>query len=119
MNSSVSATEMLKLEKSPSALHLMKLRMSGWSIRRTPMFAPRRVPPCLTASVAWLNTRMNDTGPLLTPCVERTSSPDGRNLENENPVPPPDLWIRAVSRTAPKMDSIESSTGSTKHAESC
>ena len=28
------------------------------------MFAPRRVPPCLTASVAWLKTRMNETGPL-------------------------------------------------------
>ncbi len=36
------------------------------------MFAPRRVPPCLTASVAWLKTRMNETGPLETPCVERT-----------------------------------------------
>ena len=27
--------------------------------------------------------------------------------------------MSAVSRTAPKIDSIESSTGSTKHAESC
>ena len=54
---------MLKLAKSPSALHLMKSRMSGWSTRSTPMFAPRRVPPCLTASVAWLKTRMNETGP--------------------------------------------------------
>ena len=27
------------------------------------MFAPRRVPPCFTASVALLKTRRNDTGP--------------------------------------------------------
>ena len=83
------------------------------------MLAPRRVPPCLTASVAWLNTRMNETGPLETPCVERTWSPPGRSREKLKPVPPPDLWMSAVSRTAPKIDSIESSTGRTKHAESC
>ena len=33
------------------------------------MFAPRRVPPCLIASVAASNTRMNETGPDATPPV--------------------------------------------------
>ena len=83
------------------------------------MLAPRRVPPCLTASVAWLNTRMNETGPDETPCVERTWSPAGRRREKENPVPPPDLWMMAVSRTAPKIESMESAIGRTKQAESC
>ena len=34
------------------------------------MFAPRRVPPCFTASVAPLKTRRNDTGPEALPPVE-------------------------------------------------
>ena len=34
-------------------------------------------------------------------------------------MPPPLLWMRAVFLMASKMDSIESSTGSTKQAESC
>ena len=37
----------------------------------------------------------------------------------EKPVPPPVLCIRAVDLIASKIDSIESSTGTTKHAESC
>jgi hypothetical protein len=62
---------------------------------------------------------MKETGPEETPAVDLTTSPPGRSRAKLNPVPPPDLWIMAVSRTAPKIDSIESSTGSTKHAESC
>ncbi len=54
-----------------------------------PMFAPRRVPPCLITSVAILKTRMNETGPLAAPLVVRTASSLGRNLLNEKPVPPP------------------------------
>jgi len=34
-------------------------------------------------------------------------------------VPPPDLWIMAALRRAPKMPSMLSSTGSTKQAASC
>ena len=45
------------------------------------MLAPRRVPPCLTASVATLNTRMKLTGPLATPPVERTVALWGEYLE--------------------------------------
>ena len=82
------------------------------------MFAPRRVPPCLTASVAILNTRIKLTGPLATPPVLRTVAPAARRREKEKPVPPPDLWIKAACLMASKISSIESPTGSTKQAES-
>ena len=83
------------------------------------MLAPRRVPPCLIASVAESKTFMNETGPLATPMVERTRSFAGRRRENAKPVPPPDLWMMAVCLIASKMPSIESGTGRTKQAESC
>lgn len=51
------------------------------------MFAPRRVPPCLTASVAMLKTRIKLTGPLATPPVLRTVAPEARRREKEKPVP--------------------------------
>lgn len=70
---------------------VMKSRMSGWSTRRIPIFAPRLFPPCLITSVAASKTFMNDIGPDETPVVEETMSSDGRSLANENPVPPPDL----------------------------
>ncbi len=82
------------------------------------MLAPRRVPPCLTVSVAALKMLMNDTGPLDTPAVERTTSFFGRRREKENPVPPPLLWMSAMFFIASKMPSMESSTGSTKQAAS-
>jgi hypothetical protein len=63
--------------------------ISGWSMRSTPMFAPRLVPPCLMTSVAMLKTRMNETGPLATPIVDATMSSFGRRREKEKPVPPP------------------------------
>ncbi|MBA7706060.1 hypothetical protein ES703_114905 [subsurface metagenome] len=83
------------------------------------MFAPRRIPPCLMTSVAVSKARMKETGPLATPPVEPTLSVSGLSLEKENPVPPPLLWMSAVFFTASKMDSIESSTGRTKQADSC
>ena len=83
------------------------------------MFAPRRVPPCLTASVAPLNTRMNDTGPEARPPVEATRSSFGRRREKAKPVPPPVLWMIAAAFTASKISSIESPTGRTKQAEYC
>jgi hypothetical protein len=61
---------------------------------------------------------MKEMGPLETPLVDITVSFFGLILENENPVPPPDLWIWAVCLMASKMLSIESPTGRTKHAES-
>ncbi len=82
------------------------------------MFAPLRVPPCLTVSVEMSYTFMNETGPLETPAVDITVSFAGRMLENENPVPPPLLCIIAVCFKVSKILSIESSMGKTKHAAS-
>ena len=91
MNSSVTATEMLKLTSvRMSPLTVMNCSMSGWLTARMPMLAPRRVPPCLIASVAESNTFKNETGPDATPIVERTRSPAGLRRENAKPVPPPD-----------------------------
>ncbi len=60
------------------------------------MLAPRRVPPCLTASVAPLKTRRKLTGPLALPPVECTSVSLGRRREKAKPVPPPLLWMMAA-----------------------
>ncbi len=117
MKASVAATEMLKLATLlPSFFIRMNDSMSGWSARRMPMLAPRRVPPCLTASVAASMTLRNETGPEATPCVRWTKLPLGRRRLKSKPVPPPSLWTRAALRTVSKMDSIESSTGRTKQA---
>ena len=82
------------------------------------MLAPRRVPPCLMVSVAASKTLMKESGPVETPAVESTTSFLGRRREKEKPVPPPLLWMRAVFLMASKMESMESSTGRTKQAES-
>ena len=82
------------------------------------MLAPRRVPPCLMVSVATSKMFMKEMGPEATPLVDMTGSFSGRMREKEKPVPPPDLWIRAVFLMASKMLSMLSSTGSTKQAES-
>ena len=120
MNSSVTATEMLKLVSvRMSLLSVMNFSMSGWVTARMPMLAPRRVPPCLIASVAASNTLRNDTGPEATPIVDCTRSPSGRRREKAKPVPPPDWWMRAVSLIAWKIPSMLSGTGRTKQAESC
>ena len=100
MKASVTATEMLKLVIwDVSFLQRTNRRMSGWSTRRMPMLAPRRVPPCFTTSVEASYRLMNETGPDATPMVERTVSPSGRRRENEKPVPPPDWWTRAIARS--------------------
>lgn len=86
MNASVMPTEILKLVMSPFILFAVdEFQVSGWSTRRMPMFAPRRVPPCFTASVAILNTRIKLTGPEATPPVELTGAPFCRRRENEKP----------------------------------
>ncbi len=120
MKSAVTATERLKLVSTAgSSLAVMNCMISGWFTLRMAILAPRRIPPCLMTSVATSNARMKETGPLATPPVEPTRSLSGRSREKENPVPPPLLCIRAVYLTASKMDSMESSMGSTKQAESC
>ena len=74
-----------------SFLQSINSRMSGWSTLKMPIFAPRLVPPCLTASVAALNTSINETGPEDTPIVDLTTLFFALKRENEKPVPPPDL----------------------------
>ena len=119
INASVTPTDRLKLVMSAlSCLQWIKPSMSGWSTRRMPILAPRRVPPCFTASVAILNTRMKLTGPEATPPVERTVAPLGRRRLKEKPVPPPDLWMRAAFLMASNISSMLSPTGSTKQADS-
>jgi hypothetical protein len=91
MNASVTATEMLKFVICvTSRLHVTNSRMSGWSTRRMPMFAPRRVPPCFTTSVDASYSFMKLTGPDATPIVDFTTSFVGRSRLNAKPVPPPD-----------------------------
>ena len=98
MNASVMATEMLKFVTCEvSSLQVMKRRMSGWSTRRIPMLAPRRVPPCFTTSVEASYSFMKDTGPEATPEVERTWEPSGRSREKPKPVPPPDWCTSAMA----------------------
>ncbi len=55
------------------------------------MLAPRRVPPCLTCSVAVLKIFMKEMGPEAMPPVVPTMEFLGRSREKEKPVPPPDL----------------------------
>ena len=50
---------------------------------------------------------------------ERFKAEHGRSRLNAKPVPPPLWWISAVCLIVSKMPAIESSTGSTKQAESC
>ena len=120
MNSLVTATDRLKLVSAlGSSLAVMKSRISGWSTLSIAILAPRRMPPCLITSVAVSKARIKDTGPLATPPVEPTLSFLGLIREKEKPVPPPLLCIKAVYFTASKMDSMESSMGITKQAESC
>ena len=120
MNLSLTITEMLKLEKSPSFFFAaINARMSGCQTLRIPIFAPRRRPPCLITSVAALKTRMKEIGPDATPSVDCTGEPSARMCEKLYPVPPPVLWMIAPSFIASKIPSMESGTGRVKQAESC
>ena len=51
------------------------------------MLAPRRLPPCLTASVAISKTFMNEIGPDAVPPVEATMSPGGPEAGEREPGP--------------------------------
>ena len=120
MNSSVIATDILKLLSMPSVLFaVIKSKISGWSYLRIPMFAPLRLPPCFIISVATSNTLMKESGPEAIPPVLLTTSFLGLRWVKENPVPPPVLCMSAVYFTASNISSIESPTGRTKHAASC
>ncbi|OIQ83680.1 hypothetical protein GALL_345020 [mine drainage metagenome] len=64
MKASLTPTDRLKFLNAPASLAWMKASMSGWSMRSTPICAPRRLPADSTVSHEASNTRMNDSGPL-------------------------------------------------------
>ncbi|MNT07558.1 hypothetical protein D3C86_1525280 [compost metagenome] len=81
MKASVTPIEILKLVRSPWSLAWIKLSISGWSQRSTPIWAPRRAPADSTVAQEASNTFMNETGPDARECVARTSAPPGRMAE--------------------------------------
>jgi hypothetical protein len=59
MNGSVTATDTLKLFQRPGArLAVMNSSTSGWSMRSTPICAPRRAPALSTVAQDRSNTSM-------------------------------------------------------------
>ena len=80
--SSQTPTLTLKFSRTPGVvLFVMNLSTSGCHASMIPMFAPLRLPPCLTTSVTVLIMFMNETGPEATPDVEATMSPSCRRSE--------------------------------------
>ncbi|MGC4114750.1 MAG: hypothetical protein QM765_09100 [Myxococcales bacterium] len=118
MNSSVKATERLKLVSCPGApLARMKASTSGWSTRSTPMLAPWRIESGRSTSVARWKRSRKATGP--GSCAPAASGvPWAPRGEKSKPVPPPLVCTSAAQRKASKTPATEPSTGSTKHAAS-
>ena len=110
--------EILKFLKAlfPS-LALMNLSISGWSLFKIPILAPRLIPPCLIASVILSNIDIKLIGPDELPPVVFIKSPSGLKWAKLYPTPPPDLKIIAAAFKEFIIDSIESSTPRTKQAE--
>ena len=83
------------------------------------MFAPRRVPPCLIASVATSNTCISEHGPRGGPAGGGDEVAGGPQAgEREPRCHRPSSSISAAQRTASNTPVVESSTGTTKHAAS-
>src|SRR5436305_182658 len=95
----------------------MNSSMSGWSTSRMTIFAARRVaPPDLMVPAEASAPRMNDTGPLAVPPLER-SSLDERIRDRLSPAPEPPLKIRPSSLYQLRIESIVAPTARMKHAE--
>src|SRR5918997_1703776 len=93
--------------------------MSEWSMSRIAIFAARRVaPPDLIVPAEASAPRMKDTGPEALP-PEDSSSLDERIRDRFTPAPDPPLKIRPSSLYQFRIESMESSTASRKHAETC
>src|SRR4051794_427222 len=83
------------------------------------IFAARRVaPPLLIVPADASAPRMNDTGPLAVPPLER-SSLDERIRDRLRPAPEPPLKMSPSSRYQLRIESMVSSTARMKHAETC
>lgn len=104
MKSSVSATEMLKLVRVVGfVLLVMKLMMSGWSVRSMAMFAPLCLPPCFITSVVVSYMLRKLRGPDACPFVLLIVSPAGLIVLKLKPVPPPVLWMMAIFSSVSNM----------------
>src|SRR5680860_439824 len=113
------ASRSARILSSSLALVSTNSTMSGWSTSRTTIFAARRVaPPDLMVPAEASAPRMKETGPLAVPPLER-SSLEERMRERFRPAPEPPLKMKPSSLYQLRMESIESSTDSMKHADTC
>src|SRR3954452_7779300 len=104
---------------SSRALHQMKSRTSGWSTSSTTILAARRVlPPDLIVPAQASAPRMNDTGPLARPPLDRCSV-DPRMFDRLMPDPEPPRKIMPSLVFQSRIDSILSWTLKMKQAEHC
>ena len=106
MKASVTSTDTLKLRsRAGSRLASMKCSMSGWSMRKQPIIAPRRCPADITVRHMASHASMNESGPDACAPTPRTGAPAGRMVEKSIPTPPPCCMVRAASRKCSKMPS--------------
>ncbi|MBT9148571.1 MAG: hypothetical protein DDT32_02346 [Syntrophomonadaceae bacterium] len=78
MKASVMPTDRLKfVRSSPLVLAAIKSMISGWSMFKIPIDAPRRTPPCITMSDDALYNLIKETTPDACPLVDLTMSPRG------------------------------------------
>src|SRR5207247_10391178 len=97
----------------------MNWRTSGWSVLRTTIFAARRVvPPDLIERATESAPRMNETGPEARPPPDRCSLLE-RIVETLTPEPEPPLKMTPSVLNQSRIELIESSTDTMKHAELC
>src|SRR5438128_8707081 len=97
----------------------MNSRTSGWSALSTTIFAARRVvPPDLIEPATESAPRMNDTGPDARPPPERCSLLE-RIVDTLTPEPEPPLKMTPSVLNQSRIELIESSTETMKHAEAC
>ena len=112
MKPSVIKTDRLKFRSVPgSRLSSTNSTMSGWSQRKAPIMAPRRLLVASKVSQSESQILMKETGPEAIAPVFRATSPRGRKSEKSTPTPPPCCIVTAVSLSESRMPAIESSTG--------
>src|SRR3989344_8219412 len=111
MKASGTSTDTLKLRsRAGSRLASMKASMSGWSMRRQPIIAPRRCPAEGMVRHMESHTAMKLSGPEASAPTPFTAAPEGRMAEKSMPTPPPCCMVTAASRTASKMPPRASGT---------
>ena len=97
MKASVTSTETLKLRsRVASRLASMNTSMSGWSMRRHPIIAPRLAPADCTVRHIASQQSMKESGPEASAPTPFTSAPAGRIVEKSIPTPPPCCIVSAA-----------------------